>query len=152
MLGASSALALTALPLSQTTFANPLAPTANAKVLSGNQFDLQIGYQKVNYTGKTRIATTVNGSLPAPILRWKEGERVKLRVTNNLTVDSSIHWHGIILPSTMDGSPDFDFAGIKRGETYEYEFSVKQNGTYWYHSHSGFQEQTGLLGADYYRP
>ncbi|HOY21751.1 MAG TPA: copper resistance system multicopper oxidase, partial [Cellvibrio sp.] len=147
VLGASSALALTTLPFSQTTFANSLAPTANAKVLSGNQFDLQIGYQKVNYTGKTRIATTVNGSLPAPILRWKEGERVKLRVTNTLQEDSSIHWHGIVLPSTMDGSPGFDFAGIKPGETFEYEFDVKQNGTYWYHSHSGFQEQTGLLGA-----
>lgn len=147
VLGASSALAFTTLPLSQTTFANSLAPTANARVLSGNQFDLHIGYQKVNYTGKTRIATTVNGSLPAPILHWKEGERVKLRVTNNLTVDSSIHWHGIILPSTMDGSPGFDFAGIKPGETFDYEFDVKQNGTYWYHSHSGFQEQTGLLGA-----
>jgi CopA family copper-resistance protein len=147
VLGASSALALTTLPLSQTTFANSQAPTANAKVLSGNQFDLQIGYQKVNYTGQTRIATTVNGSLPAPILRWKEGERIKLRVTNNLQEDSSIHWHGIVLPSTMDGSPGFDFAGIKPGETFEYEFDVKQNGTYWYHSHSGLQEQTGLIGA-----
>jgi len=147
VLGASSALALTSLPFSKTTFADSPTPTASTKVLSGNQFDLQIGYQKVNYTGKTRIATTVNGSLPAPILRWKEGERVKLRVTNNLQEDSSIHWHGIVLPSTMDGSPGFDFAGIKPGETFEYEFDVKQNGTYWYHSHSGFQEQTGLLGA-----
>ncbi len=147
VLGASSALALTTLPFSQTMLADSLTQTANEKILNGNQFDLKIGYQKVNYTGKTRIATTVNGSLPAPILRWKEGERVKLRVTNNLTVDSSIHWHGIVLPSTMDGSPGFDFAGIKPGETFEYEFDVKQNGTYWYHSHSGFQEQTGLLGA-----
>lgn len=147
VLGASSALALTTLPLSQNLLADSAAQTSTVKVLSGNQFDLQIGYQKVNYTGKTRIATTVNGSLPAPILHWKEGERVKLRVTNNLTEDSSIHWHGIILPSNMDGSPGFDFAGIKPGETFEYEFDVKQNGTYWYHSHSGFQEQTGLLGA-----
>jgi CopA family copper-resistance protein len=147
VLGASSALALTTLPFSQNLLADSVAQTSTVKILNGNQFDLQIGYQKVNYTGKTRIATTVNGSLPAPILRWKEGERVKLRVTNNLTVDSSIHWHGIVLPSTMDGSPGFDFAGIKPGETFEYEFDVKQNGTYWYHSHSGFQEQTGLLGA-----
>lgn len=147
VMGASSALALTALPFSQNLLADSFAPTSAIKVLSGNQFDLQIGYQTVNYTGKPRIATTVNGSLPAPILRWKEGERVKLRVTNNLTEDSSIHWHGIVLPSTMDGSPGFDFAGIKPGETFEYEFDVKQNGTYWYHSHSGFQEQTGLLGA-----
>jgi len=115
--------------------------------LKGNHFDLQIGSQKVNFTGAERIATTVNGILPGPILRWKEGERITLRVTNNLKEDSSIHWHGIILPSTMDGSPGFDFAGIKPGETYEYQFDVKQNGTYWYHSHSGFQEQTGLLGS-----
>ncbi|GGY69164.1 copper oxidase [Cellvibrio zantedeschiae] len=149
VLGASSAVALTALPFSQALSAETFLNSKNSevKILSGNQFDLQIGYQTVNYTGKNSIATTVNGSLPAPILRWKEGERVRLRVTNNLHEDSSIHWHGIILPSTMDGSPGFDFAGIKPGETFEYEFDVKQSGTYWYHSHSGFQEQTGLLGA-----
>ena len=151
VLGTSSALALTALPFPQTLLAESLPHTAtkttNTNILSGTQFDLHIGYQKVNYTGKEVIATTVNGSLPAPILRWKEGERVTLRVTNNLHQESSIHWHGIILPSTMDGSPGFDFAGIKPGETFEYQFDVKQNGTYWYHSHSGFQEQTGLLGA-----
>lgn len=145
VLGASSAVALSTLPFSKTLSADAY-PTA-ATILSGNQFDLRIGYQQVNYTGKQAIATTVNGSLPAPILRWKEGERVNLRVTNNLQQESSIHWHGIILPSTMDGSPGFDFAGIKPGETFEYQFDVKQSGTYWYHSHSGFQEQTGLLGA-----
>lgn len=147
VLGASSALALTTLPFSQSLLADSSMLTSSVKVLSGNTFDLQIGYQTINYTGKTAIATTVNGSLPAPILRWKEGERVKLRVTNNLKEDSSIHWHGIVLPSTMDGSPGFDFSGIKPGETFEYEFDVKQSGTYWYHSHSGFQEQTGLIGA-----
>lgn len=146
VLGTSSALALSTLPFSQKLLANARSQMAE-KILSGTHFDLQIGYQTVNYTGKTRIATTVNGSLPAPILRWKEGERVTLRVTNNLNEDSSIHWHGILLPSNMDGSPGFDFAGIKPGETFEYAFDVKQNGTYWYHSHSGFQEQTGLLGA-----
>ncbi len=117
------------------------------QVLKGNQFDLNIGYQTVNMTGKQRIATTVNGSLPAPILRWKEGETVTLRVKNNLAHDSSIHWHGMILPSNMDGVPGLSFAGIKPGETYEYQFDVNQSGTYWYHSHSGFQEQTGVYGA-----
>ncbi|MES2674307.1 MAG: copper resistance system multicopper oxidase [Pseudomonadota bacterium] len=146
VLGASSLLAVSALPIPKQLWA--ASSTAPGPVtLSGNQFDLQIGYQKVNFTDAERIATTVNGSLPAPILRWKEGERVTLRVTNNLQHDSSIHWHGIVLPSTMDGSPGFDFAGIKPGETYEYQFDVQQNGTYWYHSHSGFQEQTGLLGG-----
>jgi CopA family copper-resistance protein len=118
-----------------------------SETLRGNSFDLNIGYQAVNMTGKKRIATTVNGSLPAPILRWKEGETVTLRVKNNLSNDSSIHWHGMILPSDMDGVPGFSFTGIKPGDTFEYQFEVNQSGTYWYHSHSGFQEQTGIYGA-----
>ncbi len=120
---------------------------SSPQILRGNQFDLNIGYQPANFTGKERIATTVNGLLPAPVLRWKEGERVTLRVKNNLAHDSSIHWHGMILPSNMDGVPGLSFAGIKPGETYEYQFDVNQSGTYWYHSHSGFQEQTGVYGA-----
>jgi FtsP/CotA-like multicopper oxidase with cupredoxin domain len=115
--------------------------------LSGTEFDLHIGYQKVNFTGKECIATTVNGSLPGPTLRWKEGETVTLRVTNHLQVPTSIHWHGIVLPSTMDGAPGFDFEAIAPGATFVYRFEVKQSGTYWYHSHSGMQEQIGLLGA-----
>ncbi len=122
-------------------------PASTPPILKGNQFDLDIGYLPVNFTGKKRIATTVNGSLPAPVLRWKEGERVTLRVKNNLAHDSSIHWHGIILPANMDGVPGLSFSGIKPGDTYEYQFDVNQNGTYWYHSHSGFQEQTGVYGA-----
>ncbi|MGH1438648.1 MAG: copper resistance system multicopper oxidase [Cellvibrionaceae bacterium] len=117
------------------------------QVLSGNQFDLSIGYQTVNMTGRERVANTVNGSLPAPVLRWKEGETVTLRVKNNLAHDSSIHWHGMILPSNMDGVPGLSFDGIKPGDTYEYQFDVNQSGTYWYHSHSGFQEQSGVYGA-----
>ncbi|USA42333.1 copper resistance system multicopper oxidase [Spongiibacter taiwanensis] len=143
--GASAGLALAGLGLSLTS------PKAQAKalppVLSGNQFDLSIGYLPVNFTGADRSATAVNGSVPAPILRWKEGERVTLRVTNHLAHDSSIHWHGMILPSNMDGVPGLSFRGIAPGETYEYQFEVNQNGTYWYHSHSGWQEQTGLYGA-----
>ncbi len=124
--------------------------TANSirpQTLSGKQFDLNIGYQQVNFTGKERMATAVNGSVPSPILRWQEGERVTLRVTNHLAHDSSIHWHGIILPTDMDGVPGLSFDGIKPGETYKYQFDVNQSGTYWYHSHSGFQEQTGMYGA-----
>jgi CopA family copper-resistance protein len=122
---------------------NRLGPTT----LRGRQFDLNIGYQSVNFTGKSRTATAVNGSVPAPILRWREGERVTLRVKNNLAEDSSIHWHGIILPTGMDGVPGLSFGGIKPGETFEYQFDVNQSGTYWYHSHSGFQEPTGMYGA-----
>ena len=116
-------------------------------VLSGNEFDLTIGEQSVNFTGQQRIATTVNNSLPAPILRWKEGEMITLRVKNTLDVDSSIHWHGLILPAEMDGVPGLSFKGIAPGETFTYQFKANQSGTYWYHSHSGFQEQTGLYGA-----
>jgi len=118
------------------------------QTLRGTNFNLTIGEQAVNFTGAPRIATTVNGSLPAPILRWREGDTVTLRVTNLLPETSSIHWHGIILPSEMDGVPGIanGFEGIKPGETFTYQFPVTQSGTYWYHSHSGFQEQTGLYG------
>jgi CopA family copper-resistance protein len=121
-------------------------------VLSGTEFDLVIGETLANYTGRTRPAVTVNGSLPAPLLRWREGTTVNLRVTNALPVGSiyghetSIHWHGIVLPANMDGVPGLSFAGIHRGETYHYRFTVRQGGTYWYHSHSAYQEQVGLYG------
>ena len=115
--------------------------------LRGNRFNLEIGYLPVNFTGKKRIATAINGSVPAPILRWREGDTVTLNVTNHLAHDSSVHWHGIILPANMDGVPNFSYPGIKPGETFKYQFKVQQNGTFWYHSHSGFQEQTGLYGA-----
>ncbi|USF89217.1 copper resistance system multicopper oxidase [Candidatus Endoriftia persephone] len=118
------------------------------QTLRGTDFNLTIGEQAVNFTGAPRIGTTVNGSLPAPILRWREGDTVTMRVTNLLSETSSIHWHGIILPSAMDGVPGIatGFNGIKPGETFTYQFPVAQSGTYWYHSHSGFQEQTGLYG------
>jgi CopA family copper-resistance protein len=115
--------------------------------LSGIEFDLDIGYQPVNFTGRERLATAINGSVPGPTLRWREGGRVTLRVKNHLAHDSSIHWHGIILPTGMDGVPGLSFDGIKPGESFEYQFDVNQSGTYWYHSHSGFQEQTGVYGA-----
>jgi len=117
------------------------------ELLRGNDFNLNIGLQSVNFTGVDRLATTVNGSLPGPTLYWQEGETVTIKVTNTLNVTSSIHWHGIILPTGMDGVPGLSFAGIAPGETFTYRFKVQQSGTYWYHSHSGFQEQTGLYGA-----
>jgi len=116
--------------------------------LRGNVFNLNIGEQSVNFTGTQRRATTVNNSLPAPLLRFKEGDDIVLHVTNHLNEPTSIHWHGLILPSEMDGVPNIstDFDGIKPGETFTYRFKAAQSGTYWYHSHSGFQEQTGLYG------
>ena len=116
-------------------------------VLSGNDFDLFIGETPVNITGAARTAMTINGSLPGPILRWREGETVTLRVRNRLKEDTSIHWHGIILPANMDGVPGLSFHGIAPDGMYEYKFKVNQNGTYWYHSHSGLQEQLGVYGA-----
>ena len=124
----------------------------NPNVLSGTEFDLVIGETPMNFTGRTRTAITVNGSVPAPLLRWREGTTVNLRVSNALPANSihghetSIHWHGILLPANMDGVPGLSFAGIHRGETYHYRFTVQQGGTYWYHSHSAFQEQVGLYG------
>jgi len=113
----------------------------------GTDFRLIIGTDTVNFTGTPRTATTVNGSVPAPILRWKQGDTVTLRVTNTMAETSSIHWHGIILPTEMDGVPGLSFDGIAPGETFTYHFTLRQSGTYWYHSHSGFQEQTGQYGA-----
>lgn len=120
---------------------------AGPTVLRGSNFDLTYSPTKVNLTGNERIATAINGSVPAPVLRWKEGDTVTLNVTNNMAEDTSIHWHGIILPPEQDGVPGISFAGIKPGTTHKYQFKVNQSGTYWYHSHSGFQEQTGAYGA-----
>ncbi|EMR4109314.1 TPA: copper resistance system multicopper oxidase [Stenotrophomonas maltophilia] len=117
-------------------------------VLSDTRIELAIGESLANFTGRTRPAITVNGSLPAPILRWREGQSVDLFVRNTLARHpTSIHWHGILLPANMDGVPGLSFNGIGPGETYHYHFELKQSGTYWYHSHSMFQEQAGLYGA-----
>lgn len=121
--------------------------TGPAQVLSGTEFNLTIAETPVNFTGAPRMATTINGSIPAPTLRWREGDTVTLRVTNRLRESTSIHWHGILLPYQMDGVPGISFQGIPPGETFVYRFEVKQTGTYWYHSHTGFQEQTGMYGA-----
>ena len=115
--------------------------------LTGTEFDLTIGETLMNFTGAPRIALTVNDSVPAPTLRWREGDSVTLHVTNTLQEDTSIHWHGILLPANMDGVPGLSFNGIRPGETHTYRFTVRQGGTYWYHSHSGFQEQRGVYGA-----
>ncbi len=123
------------------------AQGASPSNLQGNHFDLDIAPMEFNLTGRPRIATLVNGMLPAPTLRWHEGDNVTINVTNHLSEDTSIHWHGIMLPAPMDGVPGLTFPGIKPGETFTYQFPVRQGGTYWYHSHSGMQEQTGLYGA-----
>jgi CopA family copper-resistance protein len=136
-------------PWSRPAWAREAVGTASgtAKVLSGTEFDLTIAETLVNFTGTPRLATTINGSIPAPTLRWRLGDTVTLRVTNRLAEDTSIHWHGILLPYQMDGVPGISFNGIPPGGTFTYRFKVQQTGTYWYHSHSGMQEQTGMYGA-----
>src|SRR5580700_7327954 len=114
--------------------------------LSGSEFNLEIWALPVNFSGQPGMATGVNGRLPAPLLRWREGDTITLRVTNRLAAPSSIHWHGLIVPADMDGVPGLSFEGIAPGATYVYRFKVNQSGTYWYHSHSRFQEQLGLYG------
>ncbi|WP_255519860.1 copper resistance system multicopper oxidase [Cupriavidus sp. IK-TO18] len=127
--------------------ATAAAAAGTAPVLRGTEFDLVIGESLVNFTGKPMVATTINGMLPGPTLRWREGDTVTIRVTNRLREATSIHWHGIILPFEMDGVPGISFAGIAPGETFTYRFKVAQQGSYWYHSHSGFQEMTGVYGG-----
>jgi CopA family copper-resistance protein len=121
--------------------------THNAQaVITGNHFDLVIEEVPVNVTGRPAMATAINGSVPGPLLRWREGDTVTLAVTNRLREQTSIHWHGIRSPADMDGVPGLSFPGIDPGETFVYRIPVRQYGTYWYHSHSAFQEQTGHYG------
>lgn len=118
---------------------------ATPEVLRGTELDLRIGEVPMNLTGRARTAQVINGTLPGPTLRLREGDTVTLRVHNTLADDeASIHWHGLIVPATMDGVPGLSFHGIHPGQSYTYRFTLKQHGTYWYHSHSGFQEQRGV--------
>ncbi len=127
----------------------PLAARSNIGIreVSGTRFDLEIDHTPVVIEGRRDDAITINGTVPGPLLRWREGDDVTMRVTNRLHHDTSIHWHGMLLPPDMDGVPGISFPGIRPGETFEYNFPVMQSGTYWYHSHSGLQEQIGHYGS-----
>ncbi|MBY8336315.1 copper resistance system multicopper oxidase [Alteriqipengyuania sp. NZ-12B] len=114
--------------------------------LSGDDIRLAIGNHHFMTGARSGHAVAVNGTVPGPLVRLREGQNVRLHVTNNLDEDSSIHWHGLLLPFQFDGVPGVSFPGIKPGETFTYEFPVRQNGTYWWHSHSGLQEQAGHYG------
>ena len=128
------------------------AQTASAGIaralptLSGNDITLRIARQTMIIDGRRSHAVGVNGTIPAPLLRLREGQTVRLNVVNDLDEDSSIHWHGVLVPPQFDGVPGVSFPGIKPRSSYLYEFPVRQSGTYWYHSHSGFQEQLGHYG------
>ena len=149
---ATSFLGLSATDLTAKTSHTSQRPQGNKTVLKGKEFFLDIGYTPVNITGKHSVATTINGQIPGPTLVWQEGDTVTIHVTNHLKKSSSIHWHGIILPAPMDGVPGISYKGIAPGETFTYRFKVRQHGTYWYHSHSGYQEQTGMYGAIVIKP
>ena len=114
--------------------------------VSGNDITLRIARQTMRIDGKVSRAIGINGTVPGPLIRLKQGQTARLSVVNNLDVDSSIHWHGLLLPFQMDGVPGVSFPGIKPRSTFVYEFPVIQSGTYWYHSHSGLQEQLGHYG------
>jgi CopA family copper-resistance protein len=119
---------------------------ATASQLSGDEIALTIGHTPLAVDGRTGHAVTVNGTVPAPLVRLRQGQRVRLAVTNALDEETSIHWHGLIVPFQMDGVPGVSFPGIPPHSTFVYEFPVVQAGTYWYHSHSGLQEQAGHYG------
>lgn len=122
----------------------PTTLTGTPATLSGELIDLVIGEHSFTVDGRTATAMTINGTIPGPLIRLKEGQQTTIRVTNQLTEHTSIHWHGILLPHEMDGVPGVSFTGIEPGATFTYRFPVKQSGTYWYHSHSGGQELMGM--------
>jgi CopA family copper-resistance protein len=136
---ASSELLVPAYALASTTIDPGSQPA-----LSGDVIDLTIGEQLFRLDDRTGPAMAINGTIPGPIIRLKEGQLATLRVTNRMEESTSIHWHGLLLPPVMDGVPGVSFAGIKPGATFTYHFPVKQSGTYWFHSHSGGQELLGM--------
>ena len=111
------------------------------------EYTLLIGYETVNYTGKPVQAMTINGAIPGPTLHFNLGDTARIHVKNTMDVNTSIHWHGILLPNREDGVPYLTTPPIKPGTTYTYEFPITHAGTYWYHSHTGLQEQRGVYGS-----
>jgi len=120
--------------------------SAGLPTLSGEDIRLRIARDTLMVDGKPAHAISINGTVPAPLLRLRQGQKVRLTVENALDEDTSLHWHGLIVPFQMDGVPGVSFPGIKPGTSFTYEFGVEQAGTYWYHSHSGLQEWMGVYG------
>ncbi|WP_328189429.1 multicopper oxidase domain-containing protein, partial [Marinobacter sp. OP 3.4] len=118
----------------------------STSVMAG-EYDLTVDRVEIDTGDFVKEGIGYNGASPGPVMRFKEGETVKINVTNNLDEMTSIHWHGLILPFDQDGVPGISFPGIKPGETFTYEFPIQQAGTYWFHSHSGFQEPDGAYGS-----
>ena len=118
--------------------------SASAKTV---EYNLTIGSQEMNITGEPVMAMTINGGIPGPTLRFTEGDTAVMNVTNTMKVPTTVHWHGLLVPPGMDGVPFISYLPIKPGVTFTYRFPIRQSGTYWYHSHSGFQEQKGVFGS-----
>ena len=142
--------ALAALQRLTPAYAHPLVARASGGLTPRSQapqtVDLRLRRTGLRIGGRRASATTINDTIPGPLLRFREGEDYTVRVANELREQSSIHWHGVIVPNAMDGVPGVTFPGIAAGETFTYRLPIRQQGTYWYHSHSGLQEQTGLYG------
>jgi CopA family copper-resistance protein len=111
------------------------------------EYDLTIEHKEIHITSKPSSGMTINGGIPGPVLRFTEGDTARIHVHNKMDVETSIHWHGILVPPGMDGVPFISFPPIQPGNTFAYEFPVRQSGTYWYHSHTNLQEQSGVYGA-----
>ncbi|KKN25715.1 hypothetical protein LCGC14_0881940 [marine sediment metagenome] len=141
-LSASTSLALLKLA---PAWASPIG-VINGQTVPTDTIDLTVQRLSMPIANMPAMPVTINGTTPGPLIRLREGHHAQINVTNLLNEDTSIHWHGFILPSHMDGVPGISFAGIKPNTTFQYQFDVQQNGSYWYHSHSGFQEQTGHIG------
>ncbi|GBQ66380.1 copper resistance protein CopA [Ameyamaea chiangmaiensis NBRC 103196] len=144
-MGASALAGCATVPPVPRAFSDPARGRVPDRATSHHR--LVVGATPVNITGRTTLAPAVDGCVPGPVLRWREGDEVTLDVVNTLDETTSIHWHGVRVPSDMDGVPGLSFAGIPPGESFTYRFAVRQSGTYWYHSHSNMQEGRGLYGA-----
>ena len=121
-----------------------LVATAEANIV---EYELTIAREEVNIAGKPAQGMTINGGIPGPTLRFKEDDTARIHVHNKMSVETSIHWHGLLVPPDMDGVPYISFPPIAANTTFTYEFPIRQSGTYWYHSHTSLQEQSGVYGS-----
>jgi len=110
-------------------------------------YDLTISRQEFTIADRGVEAMAINGSIPGPVLQFTEGDLARIRVHNAMPIETSVHWHGVLVPPEMDGVPLVSFPPIAPGSTFTYEFPIRQSGTYWYHSHTSLQEQSGVYGA-----
>ena len=141
------AIVLLVFNISFVTAQNPPSVEGNVNNLPVREYTITIDQEMVDIGGKEKMGMTINGNIPGPTLRFTEGEYAVIHVKNEMNVETSIHWHGLLLPNFFDGVPYLTTPPIKAGETFTYEFELKQAGTYWYHSHTGLQEQDGVYGS-----